>query len=54
MEASSIIHTTKTDHKCDMCQRPIKGEPIYGEGSKRILRFCSLKCKAKWLKCKLL
>jgi len=41
---------------CDngQCKKFFQSEdPITGQGKKRLLYFCSLKCKATWLKKKL-
>lgn len=35
---------------CDICPKFFKHKPITAQGKKRELHFCSLKCKAKYLK----
>jgi hypothetical protein len=35
---------------CDMCITFFKYGPVIAQGKKRELHFCSLRCKAKYLK----
>ena len=35
---------------CDKCLKHFTYEPVTAKGKKRELHFCSLKCKAKYLK----
>lgn len=44
------IKKIKHIYKCDYCGLEFNHEPIYAHGKKRILYFCSLKCKSKYLK----
>ena len=37
---------------CDICLKFFTHEPITTQGTKRLLHFCTLRCKAKYLKWK--